>query len=177
MLEWTLFTHVDDLKLRLVATNLGLRAVEFPPFGRAEGEPDEAHNVLREAANQLQAYFRGSLRQFHIPLDMGGTDFQKRVWRCLEEIPYGETRSYRQIAAAIGRPAAVRAVGAANAANPVAIVVPCHRVIGAGGKLTGYGGGLALKKRLLELEGVRFLSAPIASMVARVDQARAVTRG
>lgn len=153
MLEWTLFTDVDGLKLRLVASILGLRAVEFAPFGRAEGERNDANELLREAANQLQAYFGGSLRQFHIPLDMSGTDFQKRVWRQLELIPYGETRSYRQIAAAIGRPAAVRAVGAANARNPVAIVVPCHRVIGAGGKLTGYGGGLPLKKRLLELEG------------------------
>ena len=153
MLAWTLFKDVDGLKLRLVATNLGLRAVEFEPFGRVEGERNAANDVLREAANQLQAYFGGSLRQFHIPLDMRGTDFQKRVWRQLEAIPYGETRSYAQIAAAVGRPAAVRAVGAANAANPLAIVVPCHRVIGAGGKLTGYGGGLALKKRLLELEG------------------------
>jgi methylated-DNA-[protein]-cysteine S-methyltransferase len=153
MLEWTLFTDVDGLKLRLVASNLGLWAVQFEPFGRAERERNDSHELLREAANQLQAYFAGTLRQFDIPLDMLGTDFQKRVWRQLEEIPYGETRSYAQIAAAVGRPKAVRAVGAANGSNPVAIVVPCHRVIGANGKLTGYGGGLPLKKRLLELEG------------------------
>jgi O-6-methylguanine DNA methyltransferase len=108
---------------------------------------------LDQAEEQLRAYFAGKLRQFRIPLDMQGTDFQKQVWRQLQEIPYGETRSYRQIAAAIGQPNAVRAVGAANGSNPLAIVVPCHRVIGASGKLTGYGGGLPLKKRLLELEG------------------------
>jgi methylated-DNA-[protein]-cysteine S-methyltransferase len=86
-------------------------------------------------------------------LDLEGTDFQLRVWHELLTIPYGETRSYAQIAEAIGRPKAVRAVGAANGSNPVAILVPCHRVIGSNGKLTGYGGGLPLKKRLLELEG------------------------
>jgi methylated-DNA-[protein]-cysteine S-methyltransferase len=84
---------------------------------------------------------------------MQGTDFQKSVWSQLRKIPYGETRSYSQIAEAIGRPKAVRAVGTANGSNPVAIIVPCHRVIGSSGKLTGYGGGLPLKKRLLELEG------------------------
>jgi O-6-methylguanine DNA methyltransferase len=101
----------------------------------------------------LQAYFAGRLREFRIPLDLRGTDFQMRVWRQLQTIPYGETRSYLQIAAAIGLPKAVRAAGAANGANPVPIIVPCHRVIGASGKLVGYGGGLPLKKRLLELEG------------------------
>jgi methylated-DNA-[protein]-cysteine S-methyltransferase len=153
MLHWTEITLVDGLKLRLVASNLGLRAVEFQPFRQLDGEPCSAHEVLREAANQLQAYFAGQLRVFGIPLDLQGTEFQIRVWRQLQEIPFGETRSYAQIAQAIGRPKAVRAVGAANGANPIAIVVPCHRVIGSGGKLTGYGGGLPLKKRLLELEG------------------------
>jgi methylated-DNA-[protein]-cysteine S-methyltransferase len=84
---------------------------------------------------------------------MQGTPFQKRVWKELEKIPYGETRSYMQIAVAVGAPKAVRAVGAANGSNPIPIIVPCHRVIGTSGKLTGYGGGLPLKKRLLELEG------------------------
>jgi methylated-DNA-[protein]-cysteine S-methyltransferase len=109
--------------------------------------------MLRALATQLQNYFAGDLRKFDLPLDFQGTDFQKRVWRELETIPYGETRSYAQIAARIGAPTAVRAVGAANGANPIPIVVPCHRVIGSGGRLTGYGGGLPLKKRLLELEG------------------------
>jgi O-6-methylguanine DNA methyltransferase len=108
---------------------------------------------MNQAANELLAYFAGNLRVFTVPLDMQGTDFQLRVWNQLLKIPYGETRSYAQVAEAIGRPKAVRAVGAANGSNPVAIVVPCHRVIGSSGKLTGYGGGLPLKKKLLELEG------------------------
>ena len=113
--------------------------------------------LVIEAVRQLRSYFGGQLRRFDLPLYMRGTPFQLRVWRELERIPYGETRSYRQIAAAIGAPRAVRAVGAANGANPIPIVVPCHRVIGASGKLVGYGGGLPLKKRLLELEGARAL--------------------
>jgi O-6-methylguanine DNA methyltransferase len=108
---------------------------------------------MNQAGNELRTYFAGVLRQFCVPLDMQGTDFQLSVWNQLVKIPYGETRSYAQVAEAVGRPKAVRAVGAANGSNPVAIIVPCHRVIGAGGKLTGYGGGLPLKKRLLELEG------------------------
>ena len=127
--------------------------MQFLPSPPPEGEPNENNELLAEAANQLRAYFAGKLRTFHIPLDLQGTDFQKDVWRQLQEIPYGETRSYAQIAEAIRRPKAVRAVGAANGSNPVAIVVPCHRVIGSSGRLTGYGGGLPLKKRLLELEG------------------------
>ena len=153
MLEWTEVRFVDDLTLRLVASESGIRAIEFPPAKPVDGRRQDANPFLREAASQLHAYFARNLRQFDIPLDLQGTDFQKSVWRELEKIPYGETRSYAQIAAAIGTPQAVRAVGAANGSNPVAIVVPCHRVIGSGGRLTGYGGGLPLKKRLLELEG------------------------
>ncbi|SPF41532.1 Methylated-DNA--protein-cysteine methyltransferase [Candidatus Sulfopaludibacter sp. SbA4] len=123
------------------------------PEAGLRGLRNDGNPLLVEAARQLRAYFAGTLREFHLPLDMEGTDFQMRVWRQLETIPYGETRSYAQIAAAIGSPSAVRAVGAANGANPVAIVVPCHRVIGSSGKLVGYGGGLPLKKRLLGLEG------------------------
>jgi O-6-methylguanine DNA methyltransferase len=108
---------------------------------------------MNQAAEELRAYFAGNLRVFSVPLDMQGTDFQVSVWNQLVKIPYGETRSYSQVAEAVGRPKAVRAVGAANSNNPIAIIVPCHRVIGSGGKLTGYGGGLPLKKRLLELEG------------------------
>jgi len=153
MLEWTELLFVDDLKLRLVASESGIRAIEFTPAKLLDGRRNDANPILGEAASQLHSYFAGNLRQFHLPLDMSGTEFQKRVWSQLEKIPYGETRSYAQIAAAIGTPKSVRAVGAANGANPVAIVVPCHRVIGSGGKLTGYGGGLPLKKRLLQLEG------------------------
>jgi O-6-methylguanine DNA methyltransferase len=153
MLQWTEVTVVDGLKLRLVASNLGLRALQFQPFGQVEGERNEAHPLLNEVADQLRAYFAAGLRKFRIPLDLQGTEFQRHVWRQIQEIPYGETRSYAQIATATGRPKAVRAVGAANGNNPVAIIVPCHRVIGSSGKLTGYGAGLPLKKRLLEMEG------------------------
>jgi methylated-DNA-[protein]-cysteine S-methyltransferase len=108
------------------------------------------HN--RKLAGQLAEYFAGKRRRFEVPLDLRGTAFQLRVWKALCEIPYGETRSYGQIARALGLPRAARAVGRANATNPVAIVVPCHRVIGSNKALTGYGGGLHRKKALLELE-------------------------
>ena len=152
MLDWTEVT-VDDLKLRLVASNLGLQALQFGAWPPLPGEPAENSLLLAESAQQLRAYFAGKLRNFDLPLDLQGTDFQREVWHSLLRIPYGETRSYAQIAESIGKPKAVRAVGAANGSNPVAIMVPCHRVIGSSGRLTGYGGGLPLKKRLLELEG------------------------
>lgn len=101
---------------------------------------------------QLEAYFAGELREFDLPLRMNGTAFQRSVWERLRAIPYGETRSYGQLAAELGSPGASRAVGLANGRNPVGIIVPCHRVIGAGGSLTGYGGGLERKQRLLEFE-------------------------
>jgi len=104
-------------------------------------------------ADQLDAYFKGKLRQFNVPLDLRGIPFQLKVWRQLGDIPYGETRSYQQIAQAIGRSRATRAVGRAIGSNPVAIIVPCHRVIGTNGQLTGYAGGLHRKQALLELEG------------------------
>jgi methylated-DNA-[protein]-cysteine S-methyltransferase len=153
MVEWTEVIIVDDLKIRLVASKSGLRALQFHPFGEPEGERNNANTWMNQAANELHAYFAGNLRVFSVPLDMQGTEFQLSVWNHLLKIPYGETRSYAQVAEAVGRPKAVRAVGAANGSNPVAIIVPCHRVIGSSGKLTGYGGGLPLKKRLLELEG------------------------
>jgi methylated-DNA-[protein]-cysteine S-methyltransferase len=132
-----------------------LRAIQFIDglngFSDSTGR-DDFHPLLVEAIHQLQAYFEGSLREFALPLEMDGTDFQLRVWRLLLEIPYGQTRSYRDLAHALRMPQAVRAVGTANGANPLAIVVPCHRVIGSDGSLTGYGGGLPLKKYLLELE-------------------------
>jgi methylated-DNA-[protein]-cysteine S-methyltransferase len=156
MLDSTEVTIVDGLTLRLVSSDSGLRAIDFR-LGAPQGSRTGTHPIAMEAARQLRAYFAGQLRRFDLPLDMQGTPFQLAVWRELERIPYGETRSYSQIAAAIGAPRAVRAVGAANGANPIPIVVPCHRVIGASGKLVGYGGGLPLKKRLLELEGARAL--------------------
>jgi methylated-DNA-[protein]-cysteine S-methyltransferase len=109
--------------------------------------------TLRRAVEQLNAYFAGELREFDLPLDLQGTPFQLGVWRALQDIPYGETISYGELARRIGTPKGSRAVGLANGANPIAIVVPCHRVIGSNGKLTGYGGGLGNKETLLALEG------------------------
>ena len=157
MPEWTQIKVVDGVDLRLVASASGIRAIQFDPQPAPDGQRNDGNPLLPEAARQLLAYFAGALREFELPLDIEGTDFQKRVWGEVAAIPYGETRSYLQIAQALGSPRAVRAVGAANGANPVPIVVPCHRVIGAKGKLVGYGGGLAMKRRLLELEGARAL--------------------
>ena len=113
---------------------------------------DGGSEVLRQAIRQLKEYFAGERRSFDLPIHIAGTAFQEKVWRELKKIPYGETVSYGQIAANIGNPKASRAVGSANHNNPVSIVIPCHRVIGANGKLTGYGGGLDMKKMLLDLE-------------------------
>lgn len=122
------------------------------PVAEGLGPGDDPRLAL--LAEELNAYFAGALRVFTTPLDPRGTPFQQLVYQALLGIPWGETRSYSQLAAAIGRPNAVRAVGTANGANPIAILVPCHRVIGSNGTLTGYGGGLDLKARLLAIEGV-----------------------
>jgi len=108
-----------------------------------------------EAAGQIREYFEDGRKTFDLPLNLRGTEFQKRVWQALQEIPYGQVRTYAQVAGTIGRPKAFRAVGGACGANPVALVVPCHRVIGSDGRLTGFGGGLEWKKWLIELEGRR----------------------
>ena len=113
---------------------------------------EEESNLARQAIRELNEYFAGERMEFSLPLQPSGTEFQKKVWLALREIPYGETRSYGQIAQAVGNPKACRAVGMANNRNPISIVVPCHRVIGANGSLTGYGGGLPIKEQLLELE-------------------------
>ncbi|HIR02071.1 MAG TPA: methylated-DNA--[protein]-cysteine S-methyltransferase [Candidatus Aveggerthella stercoripullorum] len=115
--------------------------------GRAA--PSELTN---RTANELQEYLAGKRTAFDIPLAPAGTDFQRAVWKALQNIPYGQTRSYADIAAVVGNPKATRAVGSANNRNPIAVLIPCHRVVGANGKLTGYAGGLALKQRLLDLE-------------------------
>lgn len=109
-------------------------------------------DAFADLAHQLREYFLGSRQEFELDVDLKGTPFQLDVWSALRAIPYGQIRSYSDIARVIGRPKAVRAVGAANGANPVPIIVPCHRVIGANGALTGFGGGLSVKRRLLELE-------------------------
>jgi methylated-DNA-[protein]-cysteine S-methyltransferase len=119
-------------------------------FGAHSDSPSTA--LLDRAVSQLNEYFAGSRRSFDLPLAPSGTEFQLACWRALAEIPYGETRSYGEQARRIGRPDRARAVGAANGANPIAIILPCHRVIGADGSLVGFGGGLGTKRRLLDLE-------------------------
>lgn len=149
-------------RLTLVASDAGLVAILWPddvaadprparvPLGETTQAPD--HPVLAETRAQLTAYFAGTLTQFTVPLDLRGTDFQKAVWTALLAIPFGETRSYADVARAIGRPTATRAVGAANGRNPVSIIAPCHRVVGSNGTLTGFAGGLAAKRFLLAHE-------------------------
>ena len=138
--------------LLLVVSERGLVALEFGGRRIGEGWVESAEKTA-PYARQMNEYFSGRRRSFDLPLDLRGTDFQRRCWQKLLKIPYGETRSYADIARAIGNPAAVRAVGLANGQNPIAIIVPCHRVIGSDGSLTGYGGGLETKRKLLELEG------------------------
>jgi len=123
-------------------------------FAGAKPKPDwiRDDDALRDAADQLRAYFAGERQSFDLPLAPRGTGFQLSVWDALQRIPYGQTTTYSTIAERIGRPAAIRAVGAANGANPIPIIIPCHRVIGANGSLTGFGGGLDVKRQLLALE-------------------------
>jgi methylated-DNA-[protein]-cysteine S-methyltransferase len=136
----------------LTAVGGALTAIDFgAPAGFADGAP-AADPVLAEAARQLDAYFAGDLREFSLPLRPSGTPFQLSVWEALREIPYGETATYGDLARSVGRPTAARAVGRANGQNPLPIVVPCHRVIGTDGTLTGYAGGLSFKQALLALE-------------------------
>ena len=142
--------------LTLAASDEGLHAIEFPenrhPVKGREAWHAGDHPVLQEARQQLKAYFEGRLNTFDLPLAPRGTEFQLRVWHALRAIPFGATCSYLDIARAIGKPTATRAVGAANGRNPIPIVVPCHRVIGANGSLTGFGGGVPTKRFLLRLE-------------------------
>lgn len=118
------------------------------------GHCNPTHPILSEAVRQLAQYFSGQRCEFELPLAAQGTEFQRKVWQALCRIPFGETRSYQQLAEAIGNPNAVRAVGLANGRNPLSVIVPCHRVIGKSGKLTGYAGGIERKAFLLELEGI-----------------------
>jgi methylated-DNA-[protein]-cysteine S-methyltransferase len=146
--------------LTLVATDAGLAAIlwENEPPHRVPlniAAEDARHPVLVEAERQLDEYFAGRRRRFALKLDVSGTAFQRKVWNALLTIPFGETRSYAQIAKQIGHPSAARAVGAANGRNPLSIVAPCHRVIGSTGALTGFAAGLEVKARLLALEGAR----------------------
>ena len=136
--------------LRLVATDDALVAIEFD----APPEPKSpSHPILDQAERELAEYFQGARRTFTVHLDPVGTAFQHRVWEALLRVPYGRVESYAGVARAIGSPAAVRAVGAANGRNPIPIIVPCHRIVGSNGDLTGYGGGMAKKQWLLGHEG------------------------
>ena len=132
--------------LTLVASDAGLRKILW------EDQADDAHPVIAAASEQLGEYFRGERETFDLPLDLVGTDFQKEAWLALASVPYGETTSYGEQAERIGRKGAFRAVGAANGKNPIPIVLPCHRIVGANGALTGFAGGLDIKQRLLALE-------------------------
>lgn len=138
--------HVDDG---------ALQAIEFeaPPSPESTPATDRDQRVMSEVQRQLEGYFAGRRKDFDLPLAPGGTIFQQLAWQALCAIPYGETRSYKEQAAAIGRPKAMRAIGSANNRNPIPVIIPCHRVIGANGALVGYAGGLGIKKTLLELEG------------------------
>jgi methylated-DNA-[protein]-cysteine S-methyltransferase len=158
-------------KLKLVASEKGLAAVlwenDDPRRVRLGAlKPGSDNRFLNEAEKQLKAYFAGRLKKFTVPLDFKGTDFQKSVWAALLTIPFGETRSYGEIARQIGRPEASRAVGAANGRNPISIITPCHRVLGSNGRLTGFAGGLEAKDHLLRHEG----RDPLLGLAARKEQ-------
>ncbi|MDB5084567.1 MAG: cysteine methyltransferase [Bacilli bacterium] len=163
---WGTFTHAifQNQPVYLAATNRGLCRINWPheSFDRLSNwvvkhipssELMEDQNQLTEYVQQIVEYFDGTRTAFSLPLDLHGTAFQTSVWQALTGIPHGQTRSYSDIAEAVGSPAAVRAVGTANGANPIPIVVPCHRVIGKNAALTGFRGGLDVKERLLQLEG------------------------
>jgi methylated-DNA-[protein]-cysteine S-methyltransferase len=156
-MEPIFYTHVESPvgRLLLAGNPDGLRSVSFAVSKRAE-TPQENwiadKAAFPEVIRQLRAYFAAELKEFDLPLAMDGTQFQLRVWRALQEIPYGGTTSYGQLAAKIGNPKAMRAVGLANGRNPIPIIVPCHRVLGSDGSLTGFGGGLENKQKLLALE-------------------------
>ena len=151
----TIWSPVGELTL--VADDRGLAAIlwenDSPDRVRLGALTEKAgHPVLVETERQLAEYFSGERRAFDVPLSFAGTDFQKRVWAALLAIPFGETRSYGEIADQLGNPGASRAVGAANGRNPISIIAPCHRVVGSNGKLTGFAGGLEAKAYLLDLE-------------------------
>ncbi len=167
MLHWRILEPTPVGRLLLAADTGGLRCLYFADGPGKHGEPFPADSepsggsdvrvaqtdLLNEAAEQLNAWFAGRLRQFDLPLAPQGTEFQQRVWAELCEIPWGQTTTYGEVARRIGQPTASRAVGLANGRNPISIIIPCHRVIGRNGQLTGYGGGLNYKKTLLQLEG------------------------
>lgn len=142
--------------VHLYATDNHLKALSFKPWAKVDESKltVQSNEIINTTKSQIQEYFKGKRQTFNIPLESDGTDFQKNVWHTLTKIPFGETWNYGQLATAIGNKNASRAVGAANGKNPISIIVPCHRVIGANGTLTGYAGGLEAKEWLLKHEGV-----------------------
>jgi len=154
MIATMLFTRLDTPigELQLFGDGHSLTRIDLPGRHGPVGDAVEDRGAFAEPVDQLERYFAGELREFDLTLAPEGGEFDLAVWGELARIPYGQTTSYGTVAAAIGHPDSPRAVGAANGRNPIPIVVPCHRVIGAGGKLVGYGGGLETKRRLLELE-------------------------
>lgn len=144
------------VKLKIVEVDGWIEEVSFVNFVNKEDEviSEQPSDNLKNAMKQLKEYFDGKRTVFDLKMKLHGTDFQKKVWIYLSKIPYGETRTYKDVAEAIGSPKGFRAVGMANNKNPIAIIYPCHRVIGASGKLVGYGGGLDIKEQLLHLEGI-----------------------
>lgn len=143
--------------LLLLASDKGLKKILFQDQFKAfeiSSTWEQSTEKLSQAKEQLLAYFNNQLIQFELELDPDGTVFQKQIWKVLEEIPFGETKSYQDIANAIEKPNACRAIGMANSKNPIPIIIPCHRVIGKNGKLTGYAGGLEMKAKLLQIEGI-----------------------
>jgi methylated-DNA-[protein]-cysteine S-methyltransferase len=142
--------------MRIVASRRGIQAIDFARSGlmpTTHLPPDGAAQALIvQAETQLEEYFAGTRKVFDLPLDVSGTPFQRAVWDSLQRVPYGQTITYRELAVAAGRPSAIRAAGAANGANPLSIIIPCHRILGSNGALTGYAGGLTRKRFLLDLE-------------------------
>lgn len=156
------FKYIDSPvgQLQLVAHDQALVAIKWDTedpkrLRLANLIEHQTHSILLKVEQQLDEYFRSQRQVFDVPLDLAGTEFQQKVWRALQDIPYGQTRSYKEIAEQIGNVKAVRAVGAANGKNPISIIVPCHRVIGASGQLVGFAGGLDYKQSLLQLEIIK----------------------
>lgn len=139
-------------RLTISADGSGVTGLYFGEADIKDAVPGDESGIIKEACGQLLEYFKGKRKGFDLPLNPSGTDFQKAVWKALGQVPYGETRSYKDIAIAVGNEKACRAVGMANNRNPISIIIPCHRIIGSGGRLVGYGGGLDIKERLLDLE-------------------------
>jgi methylated-DNA-[protein]-cysteine S-methyltransferase len=156
---------ISEINIAVLASSKGIKKIFFNPTGKAitpEKEITELTSATKLRSddpylfgifNQLKEYFAGTRKEFDVPLDVEGTDFQKRVWNELQKIPYGKTISYKTLSKKLGDVKAIRAVGKANSQNPIAIIIPCHRVIGADGSLIGYAGGLIIKEKLLHLEG------------------------